>query len=601
MMKCWKTWIASLLCAAVAFSAGCVNTPPVSGTVSFSGTASPVSAPAPIAETDPTGINPTSKQAGNPFLSVDMLGGLNDTGDSSVEFAYIALQTDYNPGLPFNIEMYKTDDNYSCLLPAGVDRTALKLSFLFAGQSVSSNGTEVISGETPLDFTSQVTLNLTAKDGTQSDVNIVLDSLNTGLPSLSVAVQQFAEPNKDTSDSCSFYLGGGDSSLCDFAQSVVFTDTGTVKGRGNTSWNLPKKGYNIKLDHKASLLGMPEMTQWSLIANYEDKSLLRNMVAGYLADDAGLEFNMQAHPVDLWLNGVYWGTYDLFQKIDIDKNSVNITKVKPTLDAAGNEISRPAPDQIGYLMEFDGHVNEVPAAEKSKWQTPVPGVTYDPVTQDYFMPISIGSKWLTFKKAGAGAINNDELTYIRGVILKAVAALQSGSYQDIEALIDVRSFAKWYIVEEYINNTDSSMHSSVYMTLDVGGKLKLSPVWDCDRSCGNCNYWNTQNDPDSLYTSGAGWFKPLFAHPEARAILKTEWASFYGKLSALTPQIQYWGSMIYKSQYWNFKKWNILNKKVGANPDDVVRANTFDKQVTLLENYLSVRAEALNKFITGLK
>ena len=54
-----------------------------------------------------------------------------------------------------------------------------------------------------------------------------------------------------------------------------------IKGRGNTSWNKPKKPYSVDLtdanggDTLAGLLGMPSDNEWALIANWDDKSLLR--------------------------------------------------------------------------------------------------------------------------------------------------------------------------------------------------------------------------------------------------------------------------------------------------------------------------------------
>lgn len=55
--------------------------------------------------------------------------------------------------------------------------------------------------------------------------------------------------------------------------------TGKIRGRGHSTWEWPKKPYKIKLDDKASLLGMSEAKRWVLLANYADESLLRNTAA----------------------------------------------------------------------------------------------------------------------------------------------------------------------------------------------------------------------------------------------------------------------------------------------------------------------------------
>ena len=43
-----------------------------------------------------------------------------------------------------------------------------------------------------------------------------------------------------------------------------------IRGRGNATWNAPKKPYRLKLESKASLLGMPKSKHWILITAYAD-------------------------------------------------------------------------------------------------------------------------------------------------------------------------------------------------------------------------------------------------------------------------------------------------------------------------------------------
>ncbi|MDR1727549.1 MAG: CotH kinase family protein [Acidobacteriota bacterium] len=52
-----------------------------------------------------------------------------------------------------------------------------------------------------------------------------------------------------------------------------------VKGRGNFTWTLDKKPYSLKLETKASLLGMSSHKRYVLLANHLDKSLLRTEAA----------------------------------------------------------------------------------------------------------------------------------------------------------------------------------------------------------------------------------------------------------------------------------------------------------------------------------
>ena len=52
-----------------------------------------------------------------------------------------------------------------------------------------------------------------------------------------------------------------------------------IKGRGNSTWSLPKKPYRLKLDKKSNVFGMGKNKHWVLLANYYDTSLLRNTLA----------------------------------------------------------------------------------------------------------------------------------------------------------------------------------------------------------------------------------------------------------------------------------------------------------------------------------
>lgn len=62
-----------------------------------------------------------------------------------------------------------------------------------------------------------------------------------------------------------------------------------IRGRGNTTWNTDKKPYKIKLKEPAPLLGLGANTQWGLLANYYDISLIRNRYTYWLGDRIGME------------------------------------------------------------------------------------------------------------------------------------------------------------------------------------------------------------------------------------------------------------------------------------------------------------------------
>ena len=63
-----------------------------------------------------------------------------------------------------------------------------------------------------------------------------------------------------------------------------------IKGRGNATFNYPKKPFTVKLESKTGLLGMEKSKKWVLLAGYCDKSLLRAALGFKVSELVGLEY-----------------------------------------------------------------------------------------------------------------------------------------------------------------------------------------------------------------------------------------------------------------------------------------------------------------------
>ena len=128
--------------------------------------------------------------------------------------------------------------------------------------------------------------------------------------------------------------------------------TGKIRGRGHSTWEWPKKPYKIKLDDKASLLGMSEAKRWVLLANYADESLLRNTAAFEMARSLGsFRFVPHAIPVDVYMNGIYQGVYTLGEQLEVKTSRIAID------DSLANV-------ETGYLLEIGG---ADPSTDKEGW------------------------------------------------------------------------------------------------------------------------------------------------------------------------------------------------------------------------------------------
>jgi hypothetical protein len=248
-----------------------------------------------------------------------------------------------------------------------------------------------------------------------------------------------------------------------------------VKGRGNSTWGMPKKPYSLKLAAKTALLEMSEHKRWALLANYSDKTLLRTEAAFHLGDIFDhLAWTPHSQQVDLYLNGSYRGVYQLTEQIKVDANRVNIDKIKKSNPGGG------------YLLEIDYR-----KGEEFNFTT-TRGVVFCCSDPDEDLDETINGDTRTlFEK-------------IRADVQAAEDALYSDEFTDAgtgwRKHLDTGSFVDWYLVNEITKNNDAIFFSSVYLYYDpVKEKYCLGPIWDFDISMGNINY----NDSDNPRISGS--------------------------------------------------------------------------------------------------
>ncbi len=110
-----------------------------------------------------------------------------------------------------------------------------------------------------------------------------------------------------------------------------------IKGRGNTSWisSGDKRPYNITLEKKAELIsGAGAAKKWCLISDncagdwvYEAAGLA-NAAAYDMYEAIGGKYAMANEFVNLYINGEYRGVYLLTEKVEINKERVNITETE---------------------------------------------------------------------------------------------------------------------------------------------------------------------------------------------------------------------------------------------------------------------------------
>ncbi len=80
--------------------------------------------------------------------------------------------------------------------------------------------------------------------------------------------------------------------------------------------------------------------------NAFDRSFIINSIAYIISELMKFKFTARYEPVDVNLNGNFQGYYFICDKIDLDKNRINITKMEMT-DIADPNVTG------GYVSEID--------------------------------------------------------------------------------------------------------------------------------------------------------------------------------------------------------------------------------------------------------
>lgn len=336
-----------------------------------------------------------------------------------------------------------------------------------------------------------------------------------------------------------------------------------IRGRGNTTWGMPKKPYRIKLASSTALMGMPANRHWVLLANYSDKTLIRNDVTFELSRKLGMEWTPRSQFVEMSLNGAYQGVYQLVEHVRIAPDRVNIPELKVSDTSATNVTG-------GYLMEVDERRGEDFCFNSTRTR----------------MIFCLSNPETLNEPAWA-----KHRAYITNYIKQVDDAIYSPQFADPQAgyaaYIDVESAIRYYIVNELFKNVDGNLRLSTYLYKKRGGKLFFGPVWDFDLAMGNVNY-DGADLVQGWHTRTAQWFTRLFQDPAFAAQVKARWAQMKSDktVDALFNYISARQAFLSKVQARNFEKWPILSTWVWPNR---VVTGSYDGEINAMSFWLFQR------------
>ena len=321
-----------------------------------------------------------------------------------------------------------------------------------------------------------------------------------------------------------------------------------IRGRGNSSWyNAEKKSYRLKFEEKQSLLGRGKDKSWSLIANYFDKTLLRNELAFHMSRKSRLAYTPATDYVEVYLNGSYEGVYVLCDHLKTGSHRMD----------------------ADYLMEIDVRAED----------------------EDIQVHLQYLGQPVVVKDPDDISYQSEEYTYISGFLTAAENALYSTSYTSPETgyrqYFDLDSFIDWYLINEIAKNNDAVLYTSCYMNHNEGGKLCMGPVWDFDIAFGNVNY-NDNDNPQNLWINRSSWYHHLLSDPAFEDKVKERFMFYYNMQDELCEFIDDYAEYLKPYIDKNEERWQTLNKFLWPNP---VVFETYQEHIDSLKSWLKTRLE----------
>ncbi|AZQ44441.1 CotH kinase family protein [Nonlabens ponticola] len=334
---------------------------------------------------------------------------------------------------------------------------------------------------------------------------------------------------------------------------IIIDEPLKIRTRGNSTSSFPKRPYQLKFYDKQRMVSMPADKRWVLLANYSDKTMLRNSIGFALGHYSQLDFTPMSKHVELFINNQYQGLYLLAQKVEESKNRVDLS-------------------EDGFLIEveLENRIEEDDSCFSTSHETYC--IKYPEIS----------------KKDNRFAEIKKQVTEIEESIYNFTT--DSSGVRSYEKYLDVESVIDWYLINEITKNNDAKFHTSVFMSKAANGKLKLGPVWDFDISMGNIDY-NGNMNPEGFWVKKADWFKALFKDPQFAGRVRNRFFEFYDNRNLIFELIDNHAHQLREAQIRDDQQWNIIGTKVWPNYKVF---DTYQEEVDYLKDWLETRYQWLD-------
>lgn len=336
----------------------------------------------------------------------------------------------------------------------------------------------------------------------------------------------------------------------DQGKELYKADNMNIRGRGNTNWWYPKKPYAIKLYEKADFFGTGKSRKWVLLANWMDRTLLRNVVAFEAARRTSIEWTPSGRFVELYLDGTHLGTYWLGEKVNVEGSKF----------------------EADYLYSFDSSdSNETDFYD---------GATFCANTWSYGAPVEV-------KYPDRDKYENGKFDAVVTAAKKKLKAMTDGISAGTLNQINVDSFCDWYLVHELTFNLEPNHPKSCFFYWRKD-KMYAGPVWDFD-------WYTFIPEENNLGIRYSLWYIKLLENSAFKKRLKERWTELKPKFETLPDFIDAQADQIRESEAVNHQMWPLDGMWI--NYDEKM---SFDEAIERMKLAVTNRIAVLDREIPAL-
>jgi len=395
------------------------------------------------------------------------------------------------------------------------------------------------------------------------------------------------------------YNGVGNITYVDDAPNIYNGNIG-ISIRGASSSGYPQKPFSVETrtstgeNNNVPILGMPDENDWVLLSNYNDRSLVKNIMSQNLFGLMG-NYSPLMQLCEVLIDSSYQGIYVIGEKIKRDINRVNIANLTPA-DTMGDQLSG------GYILQQNYYNNN------NSFQS-----NYSPIDHPTF------DIHFVYEYPDEFAIQPAQKIYIASFVDSLETALYSPDFADpingYRKYLDVSSFIDYFLVNELARNADG-FKKSVFFNKDKysnGGKLKAGPVWDFDWAWKNLatgcaiysgysgGGWAHLNNDCFTDNYSSGWYVRLLQDSTFANELRCTYESYRQTMFDTTYLFSYIdsiGDLVINAEARHFQKWPILGMS-GPAPDFGPVATTYLAELDSLKSWIITRINWLDSNIPG--